>query len=414
MTTTKTLKITETEPVPIVKDFSTFTNYIEENNPSLTRKNCFLTRKTLYQIDQLLSNPIPENRPQTAEFFYPHLNLFYHLALQGNLFVRTHKLRLQKTERLHLYEPLTPTEKYFFMLETFWVDVDLGGLLSQPSLLYLIPEAQTIIDYLARTPPGKVISLGDSEDLWGFLKISSYLQYLSFFGLCQITFVDQDNTKKRKYSFVDSVTITDLGGALLPILQYERDLEEWNIPYIQRETEQLVIFPGLTEDQNEEEYEPFFKPFQELFKGELQRTLPRGREHNEGTFVLKVSLRDCWRTIVVSSEHSLEEFHNAIQDAFDFDKDHLYAFFMEGKPWSHNCIYAPECDKGPSAARISIGDLGLHADQQFMYIFDFGDEWQFKVEVLEITREPGPPFPVITEKKGKSPKQYHYPDDCEH
>lgn len=405
MTAKETLKITEADLTTIVKDFSAFTKYIKEHSPSLTRKGHFLTRKTLYEIDQLLSNPIPENRPQTSEIFYPHLNLFYHLALKGTLCVQ-HKLQLQKTERLSLYEQLTSTEKYFFLLETLWVDINLGTLLEQPSLFSLVPEAQTIVGYLARTPPGKVLPLGSSEDLWGtFLKTGSFWHYLSFFGLCQVTFVNKD--KPRKNSFVDSVIVTDLGGVLFPILYRERDLEEWNIPYIQRETEDIVVFPGLAEDQNEEEYEPFFKPFQKFFKGELSRTLPRSREHEKGTYVFKVSLREnLWRTIVVSSEHTLENFHEAIQDAFNFDRDHLYAFFTDGVPWSHNRVMAPECDEGPSASCVRIGELQLHRGQQVLYVFDFGSEWRFTVEVLEIKSESGPVDPVIGERKGKSPEQY--------
>ena len=124
--------------------------------------------------------------------------------------------------------------------------------------------------------------------------------------------------------------------------------------------------------------------------------------------------RNCWRTITVSSEHSLEDVHEAIQDSFDFDKDHLYAFFMDGISWSWEHFYAPRDTEGPFSDQVRIGDLGLHAGQRFLYLFDFRDQWHFKVEVLEITSEPGPPSPVITEKKGKSPEQYPlYEDEIE-
>ena len=147
----------------------------------------------------------------------------------------------------------------------------------------------------------------------------------------------------------------------------------------------------------------FFEPFQKFVKGDLQ-TLPR--RYTKGTFTVKVSLKNCWRTIVVSSEHTLEELHEAIQDAFAFDRDHLYAFFTDGKPWSNAHVYAPEVNEGPFSDQISIGDLGLYPGQLFLYIFDFGDEWQFKIEILDFNSEPGPPTPVILERKGKSPEQY--------
>jgi hypothetical protein len=407
--TNKGLTITETEPVPIVKDFGTFTTYIREKNPSLARKTHFLTRKTLYEIDQLLSHPLPDNRPQTSEGFYPHLKLFYHLALRGTFFVKTPELTLQQTETFTNYDMLTPTEKYFFLLETFWVDSNWSELLNHPSDFSLIPKARAITGYLARNPSGRILLMKRLDNIRSVIwNIHHFWQYLSFFGLLRIAFV-QDPSKKRQLQPA-SVTITDLGSALFPILHGERNLEQWNIPYNQNETESLIIFPGLSETHCKEEYEPFFKPFQRLFKENLQKTLPR-REHKKGTFVFKVSLRkNIWRIIVVSSENTLEDFHDAIQDAFHFDKDHLYAFFMDSVRWSSSSIYGPECDRSPSADQVCIGDLGLHVGQQILYLFDFGDEWNFKVVLLDIKSEPGPSSPVIVEQKGESPEQYPLDD----
>lgn len=414
MTAAKTLKVTETKPVPIVKDFDTFAHYIKEHNPSLVRKGHFLTKKTLYQIDQLLSNPNPENTPEISGFFYPLLTLFYHMALRGSLFIKTRKLQLQHTEQFAAYNQLTPTEKYFFLLETFWVDADWSELLRSPSNLLMIPRVQEIIRYLARTPPGKIFPIIKLGNLLKSAWNAHYLlHHLSSFGLLRI--VSDQGDIENQPTYKSSVTVTDLGKTFFPILYHERNLKEWNIPYIRERKRKFIVFPGVRKKKRKRnvKYEPFFTPFQQFFKGELQRTLPRGK-YTKGTFLLKVYLsRNRWRTIAISSEHTLEEFHNAIQDAFDFDKDHLYAFFMDGIPWSNNHIYAPEDTEGPFSNQVRIGDLGLHAGQRFMYVFDFGDEWHFKAEVLEITREPGPPSPVITEKKGKSPEQYFYPDDYE-
>jgi hypothetical protein len=46
-------------------------------------------------------------------------------------------------------------------------------------------------------------------------------------------------------------------------------------------------------------------------------------------------------------------------------------------------------------------------NQQFLYLFDFGDEWHFDVTLVKIqTDEPLLPSPKILERKGKSPEQY--------
>ena len=416
MTADKILRITETNPTTLVKDFDAFVNYIQENNPSLVRRDHFLTKKTLHQIEQVMSNPDPENTPEISRFFYPYLSLFYYLALKSSLFIKTDKLKLQKTERLTIYEHLTPNEKYFFLLETFWVDTFWGELLRRRSSLSIIPKVQEIIKYLTRIPPGKVFSMKELGRAW---RISwdtyCFLQYLESFGLIQITF-DRETEEQQPY-YEGSVTVTELGKTFFPILYSERNIIRWNIPYIQERTGKFIIFPGLRKKRKRKNagYEPFFKPFQKFFKGELEKTLPRNREYRKGIFTFKVSLRGgCSRTIAASSEHTLEDLHEAIQEAFDFDRDHLYAFFMDGLPWSQDHIYAPQNTEGPFSDRVCIGNLGVLPGQRFLYLFDFGDEWHFKTEVLEICDKPGPPSPVITERKGKSPEQYpdtDYEDD---
>lgn len=207
------------------------------------------------------------------------------------------------------------------------MDSDWRELLDERSSMFLIPDSQSIVHYLARTPAGKVISAEKLKIDWmTYLNLHYLLHYFALFGLVQITFEGEGVRffKKRKIYRVDSVTVTDLGSALFPVLYRERNLEKWNIQYIQGQREELTISPGLEEGQNETE--SFLKPFQKVFK-DLQRTLPR-KESTKSTFTFKVSTRkNCWRTIVASSEHTLEDFHNAIQDAFEFDSDHLYAFF---------------------------------------------------------------------------------------
>lgn len=46
-----------------------------------------------------------------------------------------------------------------------------------------------------------------------------------------------------------------------------------------------------------------------------------------------------WRKVEMATEQTLQELHWAIQDAFDFDDDHLYSFFMSGKAWDRATEY---------------------------------------------------------------------------
>jgi hypothetical protein len=54
------------------------------------------------------------------------------------------------------------------------------------------------------------------------------------------------------------------------------------------------------------------------------------------TLIFKVKLRHdrrIWRMIEVLGSQTLDDLHWAIQGAYGFDGDHLYSFFMSGKPW---------------------------------------------------------------------------------
>jgi shikimate kinase len=388
--------ITETEPTTIIQDFDIFTAYLKENNPPLVRKGHFIMKKTLAEINQQVYTPSPQGVLETSTFLYPYLTLFYALALHSNLFIKTAGLHFKETEKLTEYNQLTTPEKYFFLLETLWVDTNWGFLLYNSHNLLLIPEIQSIIYHLSKISPGKIVPM----DWFGtamnsLLDAHYFLEYMSFFGLLH-TVREKDSKPPQR---IESAQVTGLGYIFFPILCQEQNILQWNIPYIRQKTEKFVVLPGSTS-------EPFFKPFQYIFKEELQNTLPR-KKYTKGTFTMRVSLRKgLERTIVLSSEHTLEDLHEAIQDAFEFDRDHLYAFFTDGIPWSCHQILAPQDTEGPFADEVLIGELGLVPGQFMKYVFSFGSEWHFKIEILEIIGDKGPDSPVITEKRGKSPEQY--------
>ncbi|MEZ4768148.1 MAG: hypothetical protein R2844_06935 [Caldilineales bacterium] len=47
-----------------------------------------------------------------------------------------------------------------------------------------------------------------------------------------------------------------------------------------------------------------------------------------------------WRKIEMMEDHTLEDLHWAIQQAFDFGGDHLYSFFMSGQAWDRATEYS--------------------------------------------------------------------------
>jgi hypothetical protein len=213
-----------------------------------------------------------------------------------------------------------------------------------------------------------------------------------------------------------------------------------------------------------------------------------------------------WRKIEMRGDQTLEQLHLAIQDAFEFDNDHLYSFFMSGKAWDKKTEYSlPEGEtpygeffvgeraedefdeKFPETLdpdaflreevnqmtddaqereqlfaliktllmvdekelpamihqfaqasgqpepivqmhiqlmrsmfedimietqrdvrKVTIDELNLRARKKFMYLFDYGDEWRFSVQVNKINKNAPEDveYPRIVESAGKPPPQY--------
>ena len=129
------------------------------------------------------------------------------------------------------------------------------------------------------------------------------------------------------------------------------------------------------------------------------------------TYIFKVTYeydRDVWRKIEISEGQTLDDLHSAILDSVDFDDDHLYSFFLSGRAWDDSTQYASPHADGRSAAKVKIKDLRLRMKQKFLYLFDYGDEHRFEVQLMEIN--PDAPknvrYPRVVEEHGEPPNQY--------
>jgi hypothetical protein len=335
------------------------------------------------------------------------------------------KAFLQISSRAKDFCELNPTEKYFFLLETLWVDIKWGQIESSIFKGLGILYIQDVLGKIAGKTPNVPIR---AQDLVGMPESLGYLWiYFALFGFWTVT-QDKDIVPYSKRLFhPGTITPSPLGVVLASLLIRGRNYATWNLPF-RRELGQRNVNPGqpLPEEylltrspkkgkkarivQKDQSGEPFFLPFISLFaEGELSKTLPREPAMPvEGVYLFRVSLSgSVWRKIELSSGHTLLDFHNAIQAAYKFDSDHLYSFFMDGIPWSDEKFTSPYEDEGPYADEVRIGELGLVKGQTFLYLFDYGDEWRFRVTLEEIRHDqPHPKSPRIVERKGGSPEQY--------
>lgn len=117
------------------------------------------------------------------------------------------------------------------------------------------------------------------------------------------------------------------------------------------------------------------------------------------------------RTLAVRSDKTLEDLHRLLQGTFEWDDDHLYAFWPSGKFWDREpgagfgrpgfCR-----DSGDRSARTRLDRLGLEVGQTLAYVFDFGDEWRVRLKLVDVREAAGAPATAILDSRGAAPPQY--------
>lgn len=129
------------------------------------------------------------------------------------------------------------------------------------------------------------------------------------------------------------------------------------------------------------------------------------------------------KKIELKDTDTLDDLHRAIIfKAFKWDEAHMYSFFMDNKPYSKNrkmeysCNPEPDMfsDEVPNSTNTKLSDLNLKKNQKFLFVFDFGDDHHFGINVEGFSEvETGKKYPAILEEKGKAPEQYSDYDEDE-
>lgn len=126
-----------------------------------------------------------------------------------------------------------------------------------------------------------------------------------------------------------------------------------------------------------------------------------------------------WREIEIRENQTLMLLHQAIQRAFQWYDDHLYAFFMSGRGWDsdYSPVYSePESlrqegtdNANERSADVKISELRVEVGQKIAYVYDFGDNLSVTLEVRAVSNaQSGVKYPRVLALVGYSPEEYHY------
>ena len=124
------------------------------------------------------------------------------------------------------------------------------------------------------------------------------------------------------------------------------------------------------------------------------------------------------REVAVSGNKSLLHLAQVILGAFDFDCDHCFGFYgnIDKHPGREQTeVYEafvdadvePTNDCARSVERTKISTVLKEVGKRMLFMFDYGQDWRFVVELKE-KRDTGPDekLPGVLKGIGKAPLQY--------
>lgn len=384
----------------ILHDFDKLIDYLCTNNPKLTDSKETLPIQAVIDLNNLIKNPILlSSRPQQEHC--PRINFLYHLVIYSNLFVKQKigkKLELKKTEYLDIYNSFNDTEKYFYLLQSWWCYSNWKFLYDFRLYDELGDTLEIVVNAMKTNSPDTWINLDNIETPYKIKSLGrDLLMSFEYFGLWNVEF-NKDNPSK--YDYCDSIMFNRFGNEIVGKLYIKRDFNTWN-EYT------AILKGGKSKNKN------FISAFKNLFeKNELERTIPKEKKTIKGNYTFKISYGKVYAIIKINSKITLDEFHEIIQEVIDFDNDHLYCFYMDGRDNELKTYVSPNDDGYNYADYIKIEELELYEGQKFEYLFDYGDRWRFPITVEKIERDEAEiEKPLLIKLQGKFPEQYDFEDD---
>jgi hypothetical protein len=121
------------------------------------------------------------------------------------------------------------------------------------------------------------------------------------------------------------------------------------------------------------------------------------------------------REIEIDIRNSLSDLAESIAEAFDFDFDHAFGFCphetrrsgKRSQPKYELFAAIGEDTDALSVRKTSVANAFPQVGQTMMFLFDYGDNWQFAIEVIGFgEKAPKARYPRVLRKMGTPPGQY--------
>lgn len=427
----------ESDILSTVRDFETMCEYIQVSKPLLTQKGD-LSTKACFELNSRMTYPRSDAKKTDRLGRYPTICLYFQTALASGLLepygTKGGKTAIAMSETYKGFKKMNIFTRYLFVLLAWMYNTDIEELYARDP--YIAAHLGSSIMDAVIAEIGKQIEFEwilreEKHDFFSHFKYPlqslmsghyDFLCHLRDFGL--VSFDEQDADVRDAYHInVGKIRITRFGAAISAACDSRRfswvnRVEQANLSLGDEEESNPIVIEMFEADfeKNPPGSAGFLAPFLCCFPEGVVDTAalnsvlfphPVTISHNM-VYEFKVQLeRTCYRVIQCAGRHTFEDLHLSIQDAFQFNNDHLYSFFMDGKRWSRRQITSPYSEEPPYSNEVMICEAGLREKQTILYLFDYGDEWEFSVTVTAVFAADSPlEHPIMVKTKGKSPEQY--------
>ncbi len=397
-----------TKPGTLLKDFNSLLEFIGKTGIAVSEKNQLFAQNTLAELNRLLTYPLEVKLKRPVQKSFPHINGLYLLLRSSGL---SYLVSDGKKAQLMLYEDvladwkkLTPTEGYFSLLQALYYRAD-GELIGERQNIFSPTCFYVCLNSFQQKFGNKIDLKQSSYDLDSlrFLLGFHNLALMELFGFIEIERAIA--TEKETWPLA-KITTTDWGRTILGYFAQNNSV----MSFLERDE---------SVESSPDSWETEFKKHIPDWKLSLLQVERKTTE--EGSYIFKVSLGKASCKIAVPACLRLDELAHGILDAFGFNNDHLYEFIYKNQYGVEESIAHPYAERAHefSTEDCPVGYMPLYKGMTFIFHFDFGDDWEFKIQVEAMpTGASDYPDLTVIEKRGALPEQYPdwedpYEDDDE-
>lgn len=388
--------ITEDSPGTILRDFETLLKFVGAEKPKVSGKHNLLPMDMLAELNRRLSRPLKIKLKRPQQKSYANINGLY-LLLRATGLAQVERAAAKQIlvldmAVLEFWRSLNSTERYFNLLEA-WLIRSTSEMIGERSGFF--NPAGDCLSLLERIPNKglKIAGNRKEEERLSFFPGLHSIALLELFGLISVEHGEPEEGKGWRIISIHSEpfgkVLLKLAMSVISSDEFWHEFEEEQTPFGQLQVASQPYFPE--------------------WRSNL--VLPE-TEFRDGTYIFKVSLGRAWRRISIRGETYLDDLADVILHSFNFDRDHLYRFTYKNRFGVEAQVNHPYIKEDSSTNETRIGDLPIQTGEQMIFLFDFGDNWEFDVEMERIDKvDPKMKNPRILEKHGKAPEQYPKEDD---